>query len=111
MKNFHGYDWDGGSDIMIEKSQPHLSDGSFQYIDLGEGRSHRVHLVDNVLVLFLMEGSSSKLDLQSFIQVSLASLPTGLRDQGLGITKRCQLGQITMKMKVLMTDNREILPH
>ena len=46
MKNFHGYDWDSGSDIMIDKSQPNLSDGSFQYIDLGEGRSHRVHLVD-----------------------------------------------------------------
>ncbi len=30
MKNFLAYDRDSGSDIMIEKSLPHLSDGSFQ---------------------------------------------------------------------------------
>ncbi|NCF17766.1 MAG: hypothetical protein GWP63_05945 [Haliea sp.] len=46
MKNFHGYDWDSGSDIVIDPSQPDASNSSFEYFDFGDGKSHRVRLED-----------------------------------------------------------------
>ena len=46
MNYFHGYDWDSGSNIMIDPSQPGASNGSFEYFDFGEGKSLRVRLVD-----------------------------------------------------------------
>lgn len=46
MKNFHGYDWDSGSDIVIDPSQPDAGNGSFEYFDVGEGKSHWARLVD-----------------------------------------------------------------
>lgn len=46
MNNFHGYDWDSGSDIVIDLAQPHVSNGSFEYFDFSEGKSLRVRLLD-----------------------------------------------------------------
>ena len=46
MKIFHGYDWDSGSDIIIDPAQPHANNGSFEYFDFGKGISRRVRLVD-----------------------------------------------------------------
>jgi hypothetical protein len=43
---FHGYDWDSGSDIMIDLAPPVAGNGSIEYFDVGEAAIHEVRVLD-----------------------------------------------------------------
>ena len=42
---FHGYDWESGSDIMIDLAPPVAGNGSIEYYDVAEG-FHEVRVLD-----------------------------------------------------------------
>ena len=46
VQSYMGYDPGNGSDIVIEQAPPAARNGSIEYHDFGEGKSHKVRVMD-----------------------------------------------------------------
>ena len=46
VHSYMGYDPGNGSDIVIDQAPPAAGNGSIEYFDFGEGKSHRVRVMD-----------------------------------------------------------------
>lgn len=43
---YHGFDWDSGSDVMVDQQSPADNDNSINYFDIGESKYHQVRVLD-----------------------------------------------------------------
>lgn len=46
VQSYMGYDPGNGSDILIDQAPPAAGNGSIEYYDFGDGKRHRVRVMD-----------------------------------------------------------------
>ena len=46
VQSYMGHDPGNGSDIVIDQAPPAARNGSIEYYDFGEGKSHKVRVMD-----------------------------------------------------------------
>ena len=43
---YHGFDWDSGSDVMVDQPSPAGNDSSIMYFDIGESMYYQARVLD-----------------------------------------------------------------